>query len=249
VSLILDLSDGRFSPFNSRIEDSRNSGGSAATSVNQSPQRRPTITVQPTATSVADLELRIDPERAIDLFTMNPKVCNRKSESLMALQKCKLQMNPPTLPFKRTLRSSHDVTIYFTPTSTNTQVVHRRAHVFILSDLFLVADHMEASDKAAKMQQVARDQPERVGEGGPMPEMWLSYPPLAGKHLMVAEGAQGGSHIRTLLTAANVLTVMVMRKETFVIHAESDMARDQMIKDLIECVDFASSSKCHAWLG
>jgi hypothetical protein len=29
-----------------------------------------------------------------------------------------------------------------------------------------------------------------VGQGGPMPEMWLSYPPLAGKHLMVAEGAQ-----------------------------------------------------------
>lgn len=51
---------------------------------------------------------------------------------------------------------------------------------------------MEAVDKAMKAQQVAREQPERVGEGGPMPEMWLSYPPLAGKHLMVAEGTQGG---------------------------------------------------------
>jgi hypothetical protein len=50
---------------------------------------------------------------------------------------------------------------------------------------------MEAADKAARAQQVAREQPERVGQGGPMPEMWLSYPPLAGKHLMVAEGPQG----------------------------------------------------------
>jgi hypothetical protein len=100
-------------------------------------------------------------------------------------------MNPPNLPFTRSLRSSHDVTIYFTPLSTNQQVIHHRAHIFILSDLFLVADWMEAIDKATKAQQVAREQPERVGHGGPMPEMWLSYPPLAGKHLMVSESAQG----------------------------------------------------------
>ena len=54
---------------------------------------------------------------------------------------------------------------------------------------------MEAADKAARAQQVAREQPERVGQGGPMPEMWLSYPPLAGKHLMVAEGPQGESAV------------------------------------------------------
>lgn len=97
-------------------------------------------------------------------------------------------MNPPTLPYTRQLRSSHDVTIHFTPKTTNQLVVHKRAHVFILSDLFLVAEWMDAGDKAAKAQQVAREQPERVGRGGPMPEMWLCYPPLAGKHLQVVEG-------------------------------------------------------------
>ena len=100
-------------------------------------------------------------------------------------------MNPSSLPFTRYLRSSHDVTVYFTPRSTGQQIVHSRAHVFILSDLFLMAEWMDAYDKAAKAQQVAREQPERVGMGGPMPEMWLSYPPLAGKHLTVAEGSQG----------------------------------------------------------
>jgi hypothetical protein len=45
------------------------------------------------------------------------------------------------------------------------------------------------------------------------------------------------------LIAANVLTVMILRKETFVIHAESEMARDQIMKDLIDCIDFATNSE------
>nr|XP_019008746.1 uncharacterized protein I206_06428 [Kwoniella pini CBS 10737]OCF47527.1 hypothetical protein I206_06428 [Kwoniella pini CBS 10737] len=235
VSRTSSAMDSSMESHTNRIED-RNSGGSAVTnltSMTQSPQRRPHIQVSTTSNTnlvssssttisasapLSDLELRIDPERTIDLFSMTPK-------------KCKLQMNPPSLPFTRSLRSSHDVTVYFTPNSTGQQVTHRRAHIFILSDLFLVAEWMEASEKASKAQQVARDQPDRVGHGGPMPEMWLSYPPLAGKHLMVAEGQQ-----------VNVLTVMIMKKETFVIHAESDIARDQIMKDLIECIDFASGA-------
>jgi hypothetical protein len=106
-------------------------------------------------------------------------------------QKCKLQMNPASLPYTRTLRSSHDVSLTFTPTSTGQTVQHRRAHVFILTDLFLVAEWMDAADKAAKMQVIMKEQPERVGQGGPMPEMWLCYPPLAGRHLVVGEGQQG----------------------------------------------------------
>ena len=155
-------------------------------------------------------------------------------------------MNPAALPFTRALRSSHDVTVVFTPSSTGSQIVHFRSHVFILSDLFLVAEWMEAIDKAAKAQQVAKEQPERVGQGGPMPEMWLSYPPLAGKHLSVGEGAQCEfASVKTrrenLTPAANILLVTIMRKETFVIHAESEVARDQMLKDLIDCIGFASS--------
>jgi hypothetical protein len=155
-------------------------------------------------------------------------------------------MNPPSLPYHRALRSSFDVTVQFTPSSTGQTVVHRRAHIFILSDLFLVAEWMDASDKAAKAVQVAKEQPERVGQGGPMPEMWLCYPPLAGKHLMVAEGSQGGWRLihdqhDIAERAANVLTVMILRKETFVIHAESDVARDQIMKDLIDCIDFATN--------
>lgn len=39
--------------------------------------------------------------------------------------------------------------------------------------------------------------------------------------------------------ADNMLSVTVMRKETFIIHAENDISRDQIVKDLLDCVDFA----------
>lgn len=106
---------------------------------------------------------------------------------------------------------------------------------------------MEAADKAARAQQVAREQPERVGQGGPMPEMWLSYPPLAGKHLMVAEGPQGefGPAYMCQKTncSANVVNIMIMRKETFSIHTENEIARDQLMKDLLECIEFAANGE------
>ncbi|TXT11156.1 hypothetical protein VHUM_01907 [Vanrija humicola] len=204
------------SSFTSRKESSRTSATSAPPSAAASPGRGPPLTVTTADSPITDLELRIDTERTIDLFSMQPR-------------KCKLQMNAPGLTYSRLIRSSHDATVFFTPSSTGQQVVHRRAHIFILTDLFLITDRMEASEKAAKAQQVAREQPERVGERGPMPEMWLAYPPLAGKHLVVVEGQQ-----------SNVLAVTVMRKETFVIHANSEIERDQMVKSIQECIDFAS---------
>lgn len=36
---------------------------------------------------------------------------------------------------------------------------------------------------------------------------------------------------------------MIMRKETFAIYTESEIAKDQIMRDLIDCIDFASSSR------
>lgn len=186
------------SSFNSRGDSGRSSAMSAATSVTQSPGRG---TKSPAShrSSVTDLELRIDTERTLDLFTMQPRVSEETRLGLWLaadadnLQKCRLQMSPPHLTYARELRSSHDGMVHFTPTCNGQPVVHRRAHVIVLTDLFLITDRMEASEKASKAQEVARAQPSRVGEGGPMPEMWLAYPPLAGKHLQVMEGEQSES--------------------------------------------------------
>lgn len=176
------------SSFNSRGDSGRSS---AATSVTQSPGRE-FSSPSSQRSSITDLELRIDTERTLDLFTMQPRVSEirRSPDGSANLQKCKLQMSPPNLPYTRELRSSHDGVVDFIPTCTGQPVSHRRAHIIVLTDLFLITDRMEASEKASKAQEVARVQPGRVGEGGPMPEMWLAYPPLAGKHLQVMEGEQ-----------------------------------------------------------
>lgn len=42
---------------------------------------------------------------------------------------------------------------------------------------------------------------------------------------------------------ANVVNIMIMRKETFSIHAENEMARDQLMKDLLDCIEFAATGK------
>jgi hypothetical protein len=92
-------------------------------------------------------------------------------------QYCKLQMNPPNLPFKRTVRFSADCVVLFTPKAAGTEVVHRRAHIFLLTDLFLICEWMTPEEKA--------NQPP---DG---PDMWLRYPPLAGKHLITSDAGPG----------------------------------------------------------
>ena len=71
-----------------------------------------------------------------------------------------------------------DAVVRFTPRSTGVEVVHRQGHLFLLSDLFLVCERMS---------------PEERGQNGPDgPDMWLLYPPLAGKHLRVAPVPNSG---------------------------------------------------------
>jgi hypothetical protein len=89
----------------------------------------------------------------------------------------RLQMVPPTLTFLREMQLSADVVIRLTPRATGEQVVHRLGHIFILSDLFLVCERMTPAEKAKA--------------GGDGPDMWLLYPPLAGKVLRVSEADQG----------------------------------------------------------
>ena len=109
------------------------------------------------------LQTQLDTSRTLDIFTMTPKACQ-------------LQINRPDLPFKRELRCSADVVLYLTPRATGKEMVVRRAHIFLLTDLFLVCERMTPSEKAARP--------------GPL-EFWLLFPPLAGKHLKVTD--EGGA--------------------------------------------------------
>ncbi|KAF9044802.1 hypothetical protein BDZ89DRAFT_1058899 [Hymenopellis radicata] len=151
---------------------------------------------------ISDLERRLSTDRTLDIFTMKPKMV-------------RLQMTPPSLTFKRELRLSMDVIIRVTPRATGVEVVHRQGHIFLLSDLFLVCERMTAE--------------ERDAGGSDGPDMWLCYPPLAGKVLRVSE------------LSPDTLQVAVMRKENIILQAESIQARNFMLAEFCECIEFANS--------
>lgn len=147
-------------------------------------------------------------------------------------QQCRLQIAPPTLAFRREQRKAVDCIISFTPTSTRQEVVHERAQIIILSDLFLMCEHMAATEKASMVQDVLSRYPERAGDGSPFPEMWLCYPPLAGRHLSVVTGGM-----------ETELVVGVMGKERFLLQFESREVRDEVMDDLQACIEFASQGE------
>jgi hypothetical protein len=91
-------------------------------------------------------------------------------------QVVRLQMSPPALTYTREYRRSMDILVSVTPRSTGVEIVHERAHIFLLSDLFLVCERMT---------------PEEADPDGP--DMWLLYPPLAGKVLRVSEASGQGA--------------------------------------------------------
>jgi hypothetical protein len=97
------------------------------------------------------------------------------------LQKVRLQISPPNLPFTRELRRSLSCEISFVPTSTNQLVRHREGQIFILSDLFLICERKKPDERP-------------VGPEGKA-DLWLLYPPLAGKHLSVKPGRTGESSL------------------------------------------------------
>jgi hypothetical protein len=108
---------------------------------------------------ISDLERRLATDRTLDIFTMKPKAV-------------RLQMAPPSLPYVRELRFSVDAVVRLTPRSTGMEVVHQQGHLFLLSDLFLVCERMTPKERT------------QANDGA---DMWLCYPPLAGKVLRVSE--------------------------------------------------------------
>ena len=83
----------------------------------------------------------------------------------MTPKQVKLSLLPPSLPFVRQVRCAMDARITFVPRATGVEVHHSRARIFVLSDLFLACE-LDAPD----------------GEQ----DMFLLYPPLAGKFVKVA---------------------------------------------------------------
>lgn len=163
----------------------------------------------------------------LDIFTMLPKVRWSLAEmhalSLNVFhisQKCKLQMAPPHLPFVRQIRRSADVSISFTPLSdpSHREIQIPNGYIFLLTDLFLVCQRMTPEERHHS-----------EGEA----DMWLLYPPLAGKHLKVVDGVREGE-----------LEVTIMRKEKLMVRTEDALAAREWRTAFEDAVTFGAQRKC-----
>ncbi|KAF9822069.1 hypothetical protein IEO21_00063 [Rhodonia placenta] len=165
-------------------------------------ERAPTF---PPSMSISDLERRLATERTLDIFTMRPR-------------QVRLQISPPNLPFPRELRFSGDVDIRFTPQSTGVEVITQLGHLFILTDLLLICERMVPQERS------------RRGPDGP--DMWLLYPPLAGKHLRIAPSKN----------SSTVLVLTILRKEVLTLQVGSPALRDQLLTAFSDCIGAANNA-------
>lgn len=149
------------------------------------------------------LERRLDMSRVVDLFTMKPK-------------RCQLRINPPTLPFRRGMRKNSDVVINFTPSSTGEPISWRRGHIFLLTDLFLVCERMSHAGEHTR--------------NADADCMWLLFPPLAGKHVQVAD----------VVGSEFAMSVTILRKETLTLVVESREAKEEWMSAFAACNAFAT---------
>jgi|SRR5712672_189401 len=92
----------------------------------------------------------------------------RPASFLNPKQPVRLQISSPSLPYARNMRIGVDTVVHFIPRSTGVEVNHSHGRVFILSDLFLLCEKMAPGERSTS---------------SPGADMWLLYPPLAGKHL------------------------------------------------------------------
>lgn len=115
----------------------------------------------------------------------------------------------------RQLRRASDVAISFFPISdpSGREVVLNRAYIVLLTDLFLVCERMRDS--------------ERLADG--QADMWLVYPPLAGKHLHVRDGVNRGE-----------IEVVVMKKEILTIRTESAEAAAEWTAAFRDAIEFGA---------
>jgi hypothetical protein len=137
------------------------------------------------------------------------------------LQKCRLQISPPSLQFARQLRLSSPVEISFFPLSDPQQreILIPNGYIYLLTDLFLVCELMTSSEKIARGSEAEEDR-------------WLLYPPLAGKHLRVRDGQREGE-----------LEVTVMGKETLALRMESGVKAREWKTAFEAAIAFGNNSQ------
>ncbi|GAA5967562.1 hypothetical protein JCM11641_005694 [Rhodosporidiobolus odoratus] len=182
----------------------RSSGATGASTANTSAaagssSRLPGSTDSPLAPiRVEELERRLNTDSTLDIFSMQPR-------------KCKLQMQPASLPYQRQLRTAAPCLLSFYPSSDPSRLVsHPNAVLILLTDLFLVCGRVSAP------------------AGGQ--DLALIYPPLTGKHLSAQWGREEGE-----------IEITVMKKERLTVKLADGREAQELKQEIEEAVRFGMS--------
>lgn len=133
-------------------------------------------------------------------------------------------MNPPGLTYTRSVRYEGGVSVSFIPSSdpVRQEVFTHSARIFLLTDLFLLCETIPPQLRSAA--------------ANPHADVWLSYPPLATKHLRVFrkdDNPQGDS-----------FEIEIMKRERMTVFAESRQKRDEWLDAFAEAIKFHASAGC-----
>lgn len=156
----------------------------------------------PLETLAIDLvQERIDSSRTVDVFTLRPKGC-------------RLQINPPTLPFVRELRMTD------TPRLRGPGIDVPHARVIILSDLVLIGEQLA---------------PAQYVPGPVTPrDVLLLFPPLAGKFVQALD--YGAPH-------EHALRLVIMQRAEFILFMTSAEKKAAFVAATRACAAFAETGR------
>ncbi|WAR61831.1 hypothetical protein PtB15_12B523 [Puccinia triticina] len=127
----------------------------------------------------------------------------------MAPKQCRLLLAPPTLAYSRSLRYSGDARFKLRPQSDpNREVETPSGRLILITDLLMFCEYKEQCSPNH-------------------PNMWLMYPPLAGKHLQVNP-----------VGSETDFEVIAMGKEAVRVSVNTQAERDAWVQHLQEAIEF-----------
>ncbi|WFD32151.1 hypothetical protein MSPP1_003196 [Malassezia sp. CBS 17886] len=155
------------------------------------------------AQSVDQIQARISSAYTMDIFSMQPK-------------SCRLQINPPSLPFYRTLRVTDGFPMHVNPPNAHDRRVLQYGRIIVLTDLVLIGED------------VLKDTENR---GEPRQDIWLMFPPLAGKFVEAVPSGNANEH---------ALRILIMGKAEIIVYLPSAERQHAWLRAIDACHQFAA---------
>lgn len=172
----------------------------AAGSASAGVSPRQALTVSLEQQSIGEIQDRINSSYTIDIFTMKPK-------------SCRLQINPSSLPFQRKLRITDGAVMHVKPANHLDTRIVQAARLILLTDLVLIGEDVAAPPGQAPSKQ----------------DVWLMFPPLAGKFIEATSYGEPHEH---------AIRIQVMKRAEVLVYLASEERKAAWLREFRACYEF-----------